>query len=32
MKVDVLDDIAPGMYIVHIRSEKNIMARTILKK
>lgn len=32
MEVEVLDDIAPGMYIVHIRSAKNTMARTIVKK
>lgn len=32
MEVEVLDDIAPGIYIVHIRSDKNTMAKTILKK
>jgi hypothetical protein len=32
IEIDVLQKIQPGIYIIHIRTEKNVMAKTIFKE
>jgi len=32
IEIDVLEKIQPGIYIIHIRTDKSVMAKTIFKE